>query len=186
MVIVCAGMISACSNLMWVYSARLGLKVGLGTWQVSTMNATMTAVVLIGPPMAYFTSRHWGELRPMLMLCGIMAITGWYYCTTSSALVFVLSTYANNIAYVWAVVLLRLICAHTDGSGRSTAAAVGADAAGWLVGPLAAGIVGAFWRGNLGVAVITVVTALLAGLAIWLRRDIRPRHSRAAFEPTAG
>ena len=174
MAMIFAGMISANSNLLWLYSAQLGIHDGLNVLQVSVVNASCSLLCLVCPPLAYQTSRRWGELWPMLILSAIMGVTGWYFVTTRSALIFVLSTYGNNIAYLWASVLLRIACAETDRTGRSTAAVVGADSVGWVLGPLVAGIVGIFWPGLTGLGVFTVLTSIIAGVAIWLRRGIAP------------
>ena len=174
MAMIFAGMISANSNLLWLYSAQLGIHDGLNVLQVSLVNSSCSLLTLVCPPLAYRTSRRCGELWPLLILCVVMGIAGWYFVTTRSALIYVLSTYGNNMAYLGATVLLRIGCAETDRTGRLTAAVVGADSAGWVLGPLAAGIVGVIWPGLTGLGVFTVLTAACAGVAIWLRRGIAP------------
>jgi MFS family permease len=167
-----AAMISAGSNLLWLYSAQLGLHDGLNVLQISMVNSSVAVICLICPCLALFTVKRFREFWPLLGLCVGMAVFGWIFATTHSALIFILSSYGNNISFVWAAVLIRMTAAASDSSGRSTAAVGGGDSAGWVVGPLVAGVVGAFWPGYFGVGLVAVLCFVVAGVALWLRREI--------------
>lgn len=167
-----ATMISSGSNLLWLYSARLGLHDGLNLLQISMVNSSCALICLICPGLALFTVKRFREFWPLLGLCVGMSTFGWIFATTHSPLIFILSSYGNNISFVWAAVLIRMTAAASDRSGRSTAAVGGGDSAGWVVGPLVAGMVGVFWPGYFGVGLAAVLTFVVAGVALWLRREI--------------
>jgi len=107
--------------------------------------------------------RSWSRIQPNDALTAQRASSGQLRRTACEP-----STAANNISFVWAAILIRMTTAAFDRSGRTTAAVGGADSTGWVIGPLAAGVVGIYWPGTTGVAVVALfdVRYRLRGLVV--------------------
>jgi MFS family permease len=167
------------SAAVYMFSAPLGERAGLGTSAVGYALTVASLVGLAGAAAAAAINVRWGRAIPISTFCLAFAVVALVLCLSRHPVSYVAALVGSCVVFYFSVPYLFGLAAALDRSGRWAAAAGSAYLLGFAAGPLLAGavIAAADYRGLAAVCVIgTLVTW---GLAMVVERHVSKERSLA-------
>lgn len=131
---------SAGSNTLWLYFEQVGTSVGLTLKDVGQLGSLILLPTLLVPFVVNFIFSRTKSILPILVGCVLSGVAAFFYAKYQSQLLFAVVVISMAFLYVFLLGYLRVYSAHTDHTGRTTAAVGGADSLGMVFGPIIAAL----------------------------------------------
>jgi predicted MFS family arabinose efflux permease len=167
------------SAAVYMFSAPLGERAGLGTSAVGYALTVASLVGLAGAAAAAAINVRWGRALPISAFCLGFAVVALVLCLSRHPVSYVAALVTSCVVFYFSVPYLFGLAAALDRSGRWAAAAGSAYLLGFAGGPLLAGavIAAADYR---GLAVVCVIGTIVAwGLAMVVEHHVSKKRSLA-------
>jgi len=123
------------ANTLWLYFEQVGQQAGFDFASIGIVGSVSMLCSVLVSWVANKVFERFRNVLPLLIACLLMAVTSYLYVKPSVAVYWSVGI-AMTFLYVFLLAYARMYSSDIDSSGRTTAAASGADSLGMLVGPL--------------------------------------------------
>ncbi|MFK8399907.1 MFS transporter [Pseudomonas sp. BGr12] len=123
------------ANTLWLYFEQAGENAHLDFAQIGMVGSVSMLGCIFVPAAANFIFSKVQNIVPLVVVCLCMAVTSHLFVVPNST-VFVCVAITMSFLYVFLLAYARMYSSSFDSSGRTTAAASGADTLGMVVGPM--------------------------------------------------
>ncbi|MDT8923403.1 MFS transporter [Pseudomonas taiwanensis] len=127
------------ANTLWLYFEQVGKNAGLTFAQIGIVGSVSMFCSLFVPILATRVFEKYRSITPLLVACSLMALTSHLYVTPNPMMYWCIGI-SMTFLYVFLLSYARMYSSDIDGSGRTTAAASGADSLGMVIGPVVVAI----------------------------------------------
>lgn len=123
------------ANTLWLYFEQVGQQAGLDFAGVGLVGSVGMFCSIFVPLVANKAFEKFRNALPLLAACLLMAVTSYLYVKPNLYIYWAIGL-SMTFLYVFLLAYARMYSSDIDSTGRTTAAASGADSLGMVIGPM--------------------------------------------------
>lgn len=123
------------ANTLWLYFEQIGQQAGLDFAGVGVVGSVGMFCSIFVPIVANKAFAKFKNVVPLLAACLLMAVTSYLYVKPNLYIYWTVGL-SMTFLYVFLLAYARMYSSDIDSTGRTTAAASGADSLGMVIGPM--------------------------------------------------
>lgn len=127
------------ANTLWLYFEQVGQNAGLAFAEIGVVGSVSMFCSIFVPIIATWAFARFRSITPILTACILMAVTSYLYVTPNPVVYWCIGI-SMTFLYVFLLAYARMYSSDIDSTGRTTAAASGADSLGMVIGPMVVAI----------------------------------------------